>query len=278
MGQRSQIYVRYINENGECYLIARYYSWNYAERMVSRCKHTLEWIKEMINYDWYFTTETEKLIRILDTNFDMCDCMISTDIIKEYLEYEPNSNFSDYVFKWYDNNDGKLFIDIKNGQIKYAFTNSSCDTSNPMTAARYMLWNYKDWRKSKYISQDQKNLCNKNIRNIPKLATLMTSEELEEFINYDYMQNYKNYTNTKDKYSSFYEIELGYLKDGADKIEYEAPFSCCIKTENFPYNPDSVLKFFNKKLNVDYDWLHSITRISEEEANTWFKEIYEIKE
>lgn len=274
MGQRSQIYVRYTNEKGECYLIARYYSWNYAERMVSRAKHALEWIKEMINYDWYFTTEPEKLIRILDTNFDMQDCMISTDIIKEYLEYGRNEKFSDYVFRWYANNDGKLFIDIKNGQIKYAFTDSSCNTSKPLTAARYMLWNHKDWRKSKYISSEQKELCEKNIRLIPKLAQLMTTEELEEFINYNYTQNYENQTD----YFSFYELELGYLKDGADEIEYEAPFSCCIKTDAFPYNPLSLLELINKKTNNNYDWLHSITHISEEEANTWFKEIYEIKE
>ena len=41
MGQRSQIYVRYTNEKGEHFLTARYFGWNYGERMISRARHTL---------------------------------------------------------------------------------------------------------------------------------------------------------------------------------------------------------------------------------------------
>ena len=87
MGQRSQIYVRY-QKDGVNYLTARYYQWNYGERMISRCRHSLGWIKEMIPYDWYFTRETEKLKRILDVNFDMHDITIGYDIIKEWEEWK----------------------------------------------------------------------------------------------------------------------------------------------------------------------------------------------
>ena len=64
MGQRSQIYVRY-NKDGINHLIARYYQWNYGERMISRCKHSIEWIKSILDYDWYLTTETEKYIDMI---------------------------------------------------------------------------------------------------------------------------------------------------------------------------------------------------------------------
>lgn len=79
MGQRSQIFVRY-EDNGQKKIIARYYQWNYAERMISRARYGIEWLKEMYKYS--FEIE-RKLYRILDTNFDMIDCVISSDIIKD---------------------------------------------------------------------------------------------------------------------------------------------------------------------------------------------------
>ena len=186
MGQRSQIYVRCTKENGEKYLYARYYGWNYGERMVSRAKHSLEWINAMKNNFWVFTHEPQRLIRILDTNFDMQDVVISSDIIKEWDEIFPEENFNNCCFKWQDNNDGKLFIDIDENtmSIKYCFTDR--DISKPLTAAQYMRWNHKEWRQSKYISKEQKALCEKNIRQIPRLAKLMTMEELTDFITCDY--------------------------------------------------------------------------------------------
>lgn len=189
MGQRSQIYVRY-QKNGINYLTARYYQWNYGERMISRCRHSLEWIKAMIPCDWYLTTETEKLKRYLDVNFDMQDIVIGCDIIKEYEEDEywkdNNYTLNDYIFKCQDNNDGKLFIDIKDGVMKYAFLDYDCNTDKIMSAARYMNWNCKGWRDNEYIDDEQKALCENNIKAIKKLATLMTKEEVEEFINADY--------------------------------------------------------------------------------------------
>lgn len=185
MGQRSQIYVRY-NKEGKSYLTARYYQWNYGERMISRCRYSLEWIKEMMEYDWYLTTETERLKRILDTNFDMIDVVIGCDIIKEWKDEFPEDNFNDYVFKWQDNNDGKLFIDIKDGVIKYAFLDYNCNTNKIMSAAQYMNWDSKGWRTSEYIDAEQKALCEQNLKEIKKLAKLMTKEEVKEFITHEY--------------------------------------------------------------------------------------------
>lgn len=187
MGQRSQIYVRCTNKEGEKYLYARYYSWNYGERMVSRAKHSLEWIKSMKNHFWIFSREPQRLIRILDTNFDMQDVVISSDLIKEWNEDFPEENFNDFIFKWVDNNDGKLFIDIDENQdtIKYAFTDGY-SMDRVMSAAQYMNWNHKKWRDSKYISKEQKSLCENNIRFIPRIAKLMTKQELDEFISCDY--------------------------------------------------------------------------------------------
>ena len=48
MGQRSQIYVRIHNEDAPAasemkeYLIANYYQWNFADRMVSRLRNFVE--------------------------------------------------------------------------------------------------------------------------------------------------------------------------------------------------------------------------------------------
>lgn len=190
MGQRSQIYIRY-NKDGVNYLIARYYQWNYGERMISRCKHTLEWIKEMLQYDWYFTRETEKLKRIMDVNFDMQDIVMGDDIIAEYQEdkesdYWDDVNFNKYVFEYQDNNDGKLFIDIKDGAIKYAFLDYNCHTEHIMNAERYMNWDSEGWITSEYINDEQKLICFNNIQEITKLAELMTQEEIEDFINCNY--------------------------------------------------------------------------------------------
>ena len=189
MGQRSQIYVRY-NKDDKVYLIARYYQWNYGERMISRGKHSIEWIKSILNYDWYLTTETEKLKRILDVNFDMQDIVMGSDIVKEWDEwdYKDETTFNNFVFLEQDNNDGKLFIDIKNGIVKYAFLDSDCHTEHIMNAEQYMNWDCEGWIVNEYIDDEQKLICFNNIKEIAKFAQLMTQEELEDFINCDYQQ------------------------------------------------------------------------------------------
>jgi hypothetical protein len=54
MGQRSQIYIRWQKENGDYVLIARYFQWNFSERMISRARALIEELKENLKYDFQF--------------------------------------------------------------------------------------------------------------------------------------------------------------------------------------------------------------------------------
>lgn len=201
MGQRSQIYIRY-NVNytmagkTENYkgLIARYYQWNYCERMISRARGIIEAIKdEYIAYSfmWNDKRRLEKLSRICDTNFDMRDIVMSGDIIKEVVD-EWNCN-CDYIFNQ-DNNDGQLLIDVTNDGIKYAFI-PYYNKIKVLDCRNYLVWDsktcYKEWQWSetetpKAMDEQTKEYTLNNIDYISKNATLMTKEEVEEFVGADY--------------------------------------------------------------------------------------------
>ena len=188
MGQRSQIYVRYGNK----LVVANYYQWNFGERMISRARYGIEYIKDnVIQYkDYIFNNsyEMKRLGRIFDVNFDMKDVQMGQNIVQEWKEqFSDKKLFNDVVFKQQDNNDGKLFVDIlKDGTIKYAFLDSECDIENVMSANQYMDRNYKNWKKSKFIESEQKLLCINNIKAIKEMAELMTKEEVEDFIQCKY--------------------------------------------------------------------------------------------
>lgn len=193
MGQRSQIYVRYNNKM----IIANYYQWNYGERMISRARYGIEYIKHYIDneFDFVFSNKQyiKKISRIFDVNFDMKDVALSSNIFDEFKEeknyYKENNievSFNDSIFKHQDNNDGKLFVDIQDNKIKYAFTDYDCE--KVMNAEQYMIWDMEDWIETlkKYESEDTIKTCQENMEEISKMAILMTKEELEEFINYNY--------------------------------------------------------------------------------------------
>lgn len=193
MGQRSQIYVRYNNK----IIIANYYQWNYGERMISRARYGIEYIKHYIDneFDFVFSDKQyiKKISRIFDANFDMKDVALSSNIFDEFKEeknyYKENNievSFNDFIFKHQDNNDGKLFVDIQDNKIKYAFTDYDCE--KVMNAEQYMIWDMEDWTEKlkEYESEDAIKTCQKNMEEISKMAILMTKEELEEFINYNY--------------------------------------------------------------------------------------------
>ncbi len=191
MGQRSQIYVRYNTGNGKG-LIANYYGWNYGERMISRARWGIERIMASLEYALYYRNKSNviQLSRVFDTNFEMHDYQISCDIVKEWEEEFPDENFNDYVFHKQHNNDGKLLVDIGNGIVKYAFLDCDADSSNIMDAEAYMCWNNRMgnmWRQSEYLSQETASVCEKNIAAISAMAQLMTKEEVEEFVSYDYL-------------------------------------------------------------------------------------------
>lgn len=188
MGQRSQIYVRY---NGKL-IIARYYQWNFAERMISRARYGIEHIKCDIDkgYTFCFTEKRyiDHYIRIFDTNFDMKDVVISYDIFKEFEEWkvnEPELDFKQHCFIYQDNNDGKLLIDISGKIIKYAFLDSKTDTKHIMSARQYMTWDSENWRHSKYIGAAGIRTCKDNIQSINSMARLMTEQEVIDFLQTD---------------------------------------------------------------------------------------------
>lgn len=192
MGQRSQVYVR-IQEGDKYHLIARYFSWNFAERMISRCRHTLSWLTDYREQgcEMFRPDIMTKLIRIIETNFDMHDVILSQDIIQEYYDLNFNEDYpdiKDYVFYDQHNNDGRLLIDVpESGPIKYVFLDDKLHKDHVMNAAQYMDWDYKYWRTSEDIDDEQKEKCKNNIREIGHLAELMTEEEVAEFISCDYI-------------------------------------------------------------------------------------------
>lgn len=187
MGQRSQIYVRITDERGKKYLIAKYFQWNYGERMISRAKYGIEYAKKQNDYVGLDSVK-EQIGEIFNINFDMKDYLHTTDIIKEWLIYGEKweVEFKDFVFYNQDNNDGKLFIDIKekNKEIKYCFTDYDLKIFKSPKA--YMDWDCEDWLNSEYYKKSVVNKCISNMNKIEKSAILMTDEELEDFINDDY--------------------------------------------------------------------------------------------
>lgn len=193
MGQRSQIYIRYnVTEDENVYkgLIARYYGWNYGERMVSRARYILEELSYFMErkYLFSFPEKIEKLKRICDVNFDMKDIVISSDIIQEVKE--DFASDTEYIFNQ-DNNDGQLYIDVTDEGIRYCFT-KYCHEGEPMNGEQYMKWNceyekYKNWHKpSEFRDENTIGYTEKNIKSIEKLGVLMSTEELEDFISEDY--------------------------------------------------------------------------------------------
>lgn len=186
MGQRSQIYLRF---NGKL-VFASYYQWNYGERMVSRARWGIEWLKnysEDGKYDWLFSNKpyVEKMRRVFDVNFDMHDVQISQDIVKEWQEHFHDDPFNDVAFNWQDNNDGQLFVDIVDGKTYYAFTNYSLDRTI-MDAEAYMEWDAPGWQTSEYLDDKDRAAIRANFKAISEMATLMTHEQLNDFLTRDY--------------------------------------------------------------------------------------------
>ncbi len=197
MGQRSQIYVRFTSlETGKKYLIARYFGWNYGERMVSRVRHTIDFIDCQLYATTYKeamikTAEFEKkLVHIMETNFDYTDVVLSRNILRDYEEYFKGEPFADSVFYGQDNNDGQAFIDVyvvDNGNvvIKYAFAEST-DGEEPLTPYGYLQMDMGEHWKER-LDNEEEALCEANVKALGKY-NLLSEAELKEFRNYDYTQ------------------------------------------------------------------------------------------
>ena len=84
--------------------------------MISRARHGIEYIKSSAEY-LASDTVKERINKIFDVNFDMKDVALSTDILREWVEYSSKyyglDEINDYIFHAQDNNDGKLFISFK---------------------------------------------------------------------------------------------------------------------------------------------------------------------
>lgn len=196
MGQRSNILLR-LNGN---IVAARYFQWNFGERMVSRVAHTIDWfasrlandngsLLEFIAKDKY---EIAKAIHIMETNFDMGDVVLSSDLITEQYEFEDDGDFEAF-FLGTDNNDGYALIDISKEGYKYAFlhNNSRRGCDYPLSVAEYMI--AEDMPLSKPIDGlsgdelEEAMLYNQsladNVALLNKHASLMMPEEVEECLN-----------------------------------------------------------------------------------------------
>ena len=192
MGQRSQIYVK-VTDGEKTGVVARYFQWNYGERMVSRARATIEYLKDYIDrygVDFLFSYDSnlQKLTRIIETNFDMRDVAITSDILEECKEY----GFDD-IFESQDNNDGQLYIDVTPEGIKYAFVHG--DYSVPLDGDEYMDSDYyideegswmDKFRESDYYDEKDLEYTIDNIKYLWNNATIMTSEDVKAFHDFDY--------------------------------------------------------------------------------------------
>lgn len=203
MGQRSQIYIRFPHKK---YLIARYFQWNYGERMISRARGIAEKILSYKEYDRYWDwsdnelhrqIEAKKFRRICDVNFDFRDITLSTNICKEFFEMENDwKDFNVFTFEGQDNNDGQLFIDVQSdGSIKYCLTDSSYKFG-PFNALEYLLWD-DDSDEFKLVREEARSIninSEKKIKEIFEMVNLHMDEETFEYTisNLQFLQDNEN--------------------------------------------------------------------------------------
>ena len=182
MGQRSEIYVAFEMEDGHKKIAARYFDWNYGERMISRVRYTVLWLQNR-----YSAIDKNDLISIIETNFDIIDHIPSAQIEPTLL-----SPFKLHFGEESWLNDGRAFIyrNLK-GEVKYCFT----DNHNfiPLDCDGYMLFdtecNYEfaQWKNEEYKNSKKMSKCRKNIKWLSNHASVMTQEELNDFLSSKYV-------------------------------------------------------------------------------------------
>ena len=209
MRPRSQIFVRFTNRHGKRELVARNYGWNYGDRMISRARYSIDWLRKNYRYfsfPYSSRHHKKKIPRILDTNFDMVDVVISTDVLEEYLtnndmrvkEYSEDRQptLNEYLFEMQDNNDGKLLLDVvPDGTVKYTLL----DTDNKMlTPDEYMEWDKnKDWKTpDEDRNEDVIRQTIINIDAIKNNGVQMDENDVKEFLTADYSYRLKYYHDT----------------------------------------------------------------------------------
>lgn len=183
MGQRSQIYVIFKDtQNRDC-VSATYFQWNYGERMISRARYLMSWIKAQNGlFKDYLPFVAHKIRYVASVNFDYKDVTIGTDLIEEWKDYKrgvPNANLNEYIFHC-DNNDGCFFIDARIPEhLKYAFTTDNYK-DGVMGPEAYLKWDRipKKIRDTKFTKR--------NINWITHNAKLMKKAELEAILRATY--------------------------------------------------------------------------------------------
>ena len=207
MGQRSQLYV-IAKQANQYYLTARYYGWNFGERMISRARGTLEQIVEdYLSHTLYLTSAHEKkLSRVMDVNWDMHDVIISQDIVEEFddILYEENGEDGTYAEQFYDccfcnqdNNNGQMYLfvdldaDAREDQLFIGFCSRTVDSAEKMLSAEeYLNEDISDGKKpwdehmkeSEYYDDDTIEYTRKNIEYISENAKMLDRDILEDIL------------------------------------------------------------------------------------------------
>ena len=256
MGQRSQIYIRILDENNSITLFAKYFGWNYGERMISRARYGIEYLKDSLKYLALDSTRA-RINRYFDFNFDMKDVLLSSDILEELREeYWGDREFNNrYIFLEQANNDGKLFIDCnqKSGEIKYCFTDYDLNILSPL---EYLKWDMNSSLESfKKDNTEEYNICKKNIEYLSKNAKLMTFDELKNFINQDYSKQIgdsnfktflKEFVEKGMNYNTYWQFKIEKIDNKGSWKFYET------ESKNIMMKYDNV----TKKLEIK-DWFNS---------------------
>lgn len=212
MGQRSQIYIRFKDEDmsNKKGLVALYYNWNFGERMISRTRQIIEEIISCHSEKGLHVGKNHfkyRLKQAATVNFDMRTVeIVCLDIFGEI--FESPIEYKDMLFNQ-DNNDGCLFVDVqfnqnlKKVEIKYALTDWNY---KPLVPEEYMKWDNRDINSQYYNDENRKHYY-ENCQYIKDNATLMTKEEIDEFVHTDYaLENAFDYDNLMFQYHASQKI------------------------------------------------------------------------
>lgn len=182
MGQRSEIYVAVEHEDGTKQMTARYFGWNFGERMISRVAYTSKWLQGRHPYGF----NKKDLISIIETNFDMVDHIASEQIEPAVGSFKLHCSLENGL------NDGRAFIFFsKDGDIKYCFTENH--SLKPLDCNGYMLFDTeccypeRQWKNRDYKYSDRMKRCRHNIKWLKENAKVMTQEELDNYIKNTYV-------------------------------------------------------------------------------------------
>lgn len=197
----AQIYIRYDTNNGKG-LIAKDLHFNLfaPQRMISFSKWVVTWAHNRIG------ASSENNVKDFDMILDGIasvlegDAALHKDLIEEYrtfcLHGANNQNFDTFVFYERENQSCKLVVDVTADGVKYAFGNRYLHWhgENDVMDCRQFL-NYKSgnqnwerWIEAENAEERGEVIerCNRDIRDIENLATLMTAKDIEEFCCHDY--------------------------------------------------------------------------------------------